>query len=77
MTTRTWRWRLGPLGGAMRRRLAIGVIALIVLIFVLVTLAVFTGTLPISVDRVFAALSGTASKRDTLVVIDYRLAPAL
>lgn len=77
MRTHVWHWQLGPLGGAMRRRLAIGVTALIVFILLLVTLAVFTGTLPIPVDRVLAALGGTASKRDTLVVIDYRLAPAL
>lgn len=61
----------------MRRRVVIGMTVLLVLIAALMAVAVFTGTLAIPADRVIAALTGSGSGRDRLVVVDYRLAPAL
>lgn len=72
--------RVGPAGLRVRRRAVVAVVVLALVVVGLVLLAVFTGTLRLSPDRVLAALTGHGTSIEQLVIgkrVDRALAAVL
>ncbi|MFG3257914.1 FecCD family ABC transporter permease [Streptomyces sp. NPDC048172] len=69
--------RLGPVGLAVRPRALAATAVLTAALLGAVALGLFTGSLAMPADRVLAALAGSGTRIENLVVIDHRLSRTL
>lgn len=67
----------GPIGVVVRGRALLWTVALLVVLCGLTAVSVFTGTLDIAPGRALAALTGSGTRIEHLIVVDRRLARAV
>lgn len=69
--------RLGPVGWVLHTRALLAGVVATAAVLALTALAVLTGTVDLPVDRALAALTGTGTRLEHLVVVEHRLSRAL